>query len=425
VGGRRPLAGEAVIPRERAEHLDESDPLAAFRDRFVIDDPETIYLDGNSLGRLPVATRELLGELVDQWGSQLVRGWHDWIDLPERVGDELARVALGARAGEVIVADSTTVNLFKLASAALDVADDARAIVTDAHNFPTDRYVLDGLARQRGVELRLFEPDPIEGPQLEDVVRACEGGDVGLVCLSHVGYRSGALADVETITREAGVRVIWDLSHSVGVVPIELGEWAVELAVGCTYKYLNGGPGAPAFLYVREELQESLATPIQGWFGQREQFAMERPYDPEPGIRRFMAGTPPILDLTAVRVGVELVGDAGIASLRRKAVALTDLIVELHDDWLAPLGFELASPRDAVWRGAHVSLRHDEAWPISRALIERARVIPDFRGPDSIRLGVPPLYTRAVDVWDALDRLRALVERGVQREVDASAQRVT
>ena len=414
-----------MIPRERAEHLDGSDALAAFRDRFVIDDPETIYLDGNSLGRLPVATRELLGALVDQWGSRLVRGWHDWIDLPERVGDELARVALGARAGEVIVTDSTTVNLFKLASAALDVADDARAIVTDAHNFPTDRYVLDGLARQRGLELRLFEPDPVEGPQLKDVVRACEGGDVGLVCLSHVGYRSGALADVETITREAGVRVIWDLSHSVGVVPIELGEWGVELAVGCTYKYLNGGPGAPAFLYAREELQESLATPIQGWFGQREQFAMERPYDPEPGIRRFMAGTPPILDLTAVRVGVELVGDAGIASLRRKAMGLTDLIVELHDDWLAPLGFELASPRDAGRRGAHVSLRHDEAWPISRALIERARVIPDFRGPDSIRLGVPPLYTRAVDVWDALDRLRELVERGVQREVDASAQRVT
>jgi kynureninase len=325
----------------------------------------------------------------------------------------------------VIVSDSTTVNLFKLASAALDVAHDARAIVTDAHNFPTDRYVLGGLARQRGLELRLFEPDPVEGPQLEDVVRACARGDVGLICLSQVGYRSGALAEVDTITREAGVLVLWDLSHSVGVVPIELTEWGVELAVGCTYTYLNGGPGAPAFLHVREELQESLATPIQGWFGQRGQFAMERPYDPEPGIRRFMAGTPPIIDLTAVRVGVELVAEAGIASLRRKAVALTDLIVELHDDSLAPLGFELASPRDPERRGAHVSLRHDEAWPISRAMIERARVIPDFRGPDSIRLGVPPLYTRFVDVWDALDRLRDLVERGEQREVDASPQRVT
>jgi kynureninase len=419
------LAGETVIPRERAEHLDGSDPLAPFRDRFVIDDPDTIYLDGNSLGRLPLATREWLGAMVDQWGSRLVRGWHDWIDLPERVGDDLARAALGARAGEVIVADSTTVNLFKLASAALDVADGARAIVTDAHNFPTDRYVLEGLARQRGLDLRLFEPDPVEGPQPAEVARACEAGDVGLVCLSHVGYRSGALANVEAITRETGVRVLWDLSHSVGVVPIQLSEWGVELAVGCTYKYLNAGPGAPAFLYVREELQEELRTPIQGWFGQHEQFAMERPYDPEPGIRGFLAGTPPILDLTAVRVGVELVADAGIASVRKKAVALTELIVELHDDWLAPLGFELGSPRDPECRGAHVSLRHDEGWAISRAMIERARVIPDFRGPDSIRLGVPPLYTRVVDVWDALDRLRGLVERGEHRQVDASPQRVT
>jgi kynureninase len=414
-----------VIPRERAEHLDGFDPLAAFRDRFVIDDPDTIYLDGNSLGRLPVATRAWLGAQVDHWGSRLVRGWHDWIELPERVGDELAAAALGARAGEVLVCDSTTVNLFKLASAALDLVDGARAIVTDADNFPTDRYVLEGLARQRGLELRLFEADPVQGPQLDDVVRACAPGDVGLVCLSHVGYRSGALADVASITREAGVRVVWDLSHSVGAVPIELTEWGVELAVGCTYKYLNSGPGAPGFLFIRQELQEELQTPIWGWFGQRDQFEMERSYDPEPGIRGFMAGTPPILELTAVRVGVELVADAGVTSLREKAIALTELIVELHDDWLAPLGFELASPRDPERRGAHVSLRHDEAWAITRAMIERARVIPDFRGPDSIRLGVPPLYTRVVDVWDALDRVRQLVERGEQREVDASPRRVT
>jgi kynureninase len=391
----------------------------------VIDDPDTIYLDGNSLGRLPVATRDRLAALVDQWGSRLVRAWHDWIDLPARVGDELAEAALGARPGEVIVSDSTTVNLFKLASAALDNAHGARAIVTDAGNFPTDRYVLDGLARQRGMELRLFDADPITGPQPDDVELACRRGDVGLVCLSHVAYRSGALADIATITHEAGAPVLWDLSHAVGVVPIELNEWGVELAVGCTYKYLNGGPGAPAFLYVRREHQESLRAPIQGWFGQSNQFAMERPYDPEPGIRRFLAGTPPILDLTAVRVGVELVADAGIKSLWRKAVALTNLIVELHDEWLAPLGFELGSPRDPERRGAHVSLRHDDAWPIARAMVERAGVIPDFRDPDLIRLGVSPLYTRVVDVWDALDRLRGLVERGEQREVDPARTRVT
>jgi kynureninase len=413
-----------VIARERAEHLDRFDPLAPFRERFTIDDPDTIYLDGNSLGRLPVATREWLVALVDQWGSRLVRAWDEWIDLPERTGDELATAALGAGPGEVVLSDSTTVNLFKLASAALDSNPGARAIVTDTHNFPTDRYVLDGLARQRGLEMRLLEADPVGGPQPDDVERACRTSDVGLVCLSHVGYRSGALADVETITRQTGAPVLWDLSHSVGVVPIELNQWGVELAVGCTYKYLNGGPGAPAFLYVRKDLQEKLRTPIQGWFGQREQFAMERPYDPEPGIRRFLAGTPPILDLTAVRVGIELVANAGIASLRKKAVVLTELIVELHDEWLAPLGFELGSPRDPERRGAHVSLRHEEAWPISRALIERARVIPDFRDPDSIRLGVPPLYTRAVDVWDALDRLRTLVERDEHREVDAARTRV-
>jgi kynureninase len=414
-----------VTTREEARRLDRADPLAPFRERFLIDDPDTIYLDGNSLGRLPLATRDRVSALVDQWGSRLVRGWKEWIDLPELVGDELARAVLGARPGEVIVSDSTTVNLFKLASAALDAAPGGQAIVTDRQNFPTDRYVLEGLARQRGVELRLFESDPVDGPQPEDVASACEGGGVGLLCLSHVAYRSGALAAAEAITREAGVRVLWDLSHSVGVVPIELNDWGVELAVGCTYKYLNAGPGAPAFLYVREDIQDGLATPIQGWFSQREQFEMERPYDPEPGVRGFLAGTPPILDLTAVRAGVELVADAGITSLREKAITLTELIVELHDEWLAPLGFELGSPRDAHLRGAHVSLRHDEAWPISRAMIERARVIPDFRGPDSVRLGVPPLYTRFVDVWDALDRVRGLVERGEQREVDPARTRVT
>ena len=405
--------------------MDGSDPLAAFRDRFVIDDPETIYLDGNSLGRLPVATREWVALVMNQWGSQLVEAWHQWIDLPERVGDELAAGALGARPGEVIVSDSTSVNLYKLASAALDAAGDRRAIVTDRENFSTDRYVLDGVARARGAELRLIDTDPVEGPKPEDVARALEAGDVGLVSLSHVAYYSGALADMETITRESEVPVLWDLSHSVGVTPIELEEWGVELAVGCTYKYLNAGPGSPAFLYVRKEVQDRLRSPIQGWFGQKNQFDMESPYDPEPGVRGFLAGTPPILDLTAIRVGGELVRDAGIASLRKKAVALTDLMIDLSDEWLAPLGFELASPRDSAHRGAHVTLHHDEAWPITRAMIERARVIPDFREPNSIRLAVPPLYTRVVDVWDALDRLRGLVERGEHQEVDAERTRVT
>ena len=413
-----------MIERAHAQRLDAEDALAPFGERFVVDDPDTIYLDGNSLGRLPVATRERLSELVSQWGAELVGGWHEWIDLPESVGDLLATGVLGARRGEVIVADSTTVNLFKLGGAVLEATPGA--VVTDADNFPTDRYVLDGLARLHGRELRIFACDPLTGPQPEDVERACATGDVALLALSQVAYRSGALADIEGIGRAAApARVLWDLSHSAGVVPVELEKRGVELAVGCTYKYLNAGPGAPAFLYVREELQDGLRTPIQGWFGQRDQFVMERPYDPAPGIRGFLAGTPSILGIAAVEEGVRLVAEAGVDRLREKAAALTGLIVDFHDEQLAPLGFQLATPREAARRGAHVSLAHEQAWPICRALIERAKVIPDFRGPDSIRLGVPPLYTRFVDVYDALERLAALVRRGEHREVDSGPRRVT
>ena len=412
-----------MIDRARAERLDAADPLAHFRSRFVIDDPDLLYLDGNSLGRLPIATRERLHAAVDQWGSELVSGWHEWIELPERAGDLLAAEVLGACPGEVIVTDSTTVNLFKLASAVLDTRPGD--VVTDRGNFPTDRYVLDGLARRHGRELRLFDPDPIHGPMPEDVEAACSDGDVALVSLSHVAYRSGALADMEAIGAATAAPVLWDVSHSAGAVPIELERRGIELAVGCTYKYLNAGPGAPAFLYLRKELQQGLRTPIQGWFGQRDQFQMDRSYDPDPSVRGFLAGTPPILGLMAVEEGARLVGEAGIGALRDKAAALTGLAVELHDERLAPLGFELASPREAARRGGHVSLAHPEAWPICRALIERARVMPDFRGPDSIRLGLPPLYTRFTDVYDALERLRRLVERGEHRLVQASRWRVT
>ena len=412
-----------MIERADAERLDAADPLAAFRERFVIDDPETIYLDGNSLGRLPVATRERLRTLTAQWGSDLVTGWHEWIDLPERVGDLLADGVLGAKPGEVIACDSTTVNLYKLASAVLDTRPGA--ILTDRANFPTDRYVLEGLARSHRRELRTFEADPLNGPQAEDVASAAGGDAVALVCLSHVAYRSGALADVERITRESPAPVIWDLSHSAGAVAIELGEWGVELAVGCSYKYLNAGPGAPAYLYIAAGRQAELRTPIQGWFGQRDQFEMERAYDPEPGVRGFLAGTPPILGLAAVEEGARLIAEAGVSELEQKSRRLTALAVELHDDWLAPLGFELGTPRDPARRAGHISLRRAEAWPITRALIERARVIPDFRGPDSIRLGLPPLYTRFVDVYDALARLRTLVEDGAYTELKPAPRRVT
>jgi kynureninase len=402
------------VTREEAAALDAADPLAGFRERFVVTDPQRLYLDGNSLGRLPVATRDRLRALVDDWGERLVSGWPDWIDAPARVGDLIAEGIVGAGPGEVIVGDSTTVNLYKLCAAALELG--TGALVTDRGNFPTDRYVLEGLAAQRCLELRI----------VDDVTAALDGAAV--VVLSHVDYRTGEIADMRGVTelaRAAGARVVWDLCHSAGAVPVDLHAAGAELAVGCTYKYLNAGPGAPAFLYVAGALQERLRSPIWGWFGQRDQFAMGQGYDPVDGIGRFLAGTPPIVELAAVEEGVRLTAEAGVTRLHEKSTALCELIVALHDDRLAPLGFALGSPRDSAQRGSHVSLRHEEAWPICRALIERANVVPDFRAPDSIRLGVAPLYTRFVDVWDALDRLRGLVERGEQRLVEQGRSRVT
>ena len=414
-----------TIPRTNAEKLDQADELAAFRDRFVLDDEDRIYADGNSLGRLPRDTAARLEALVSAWGDRLVTGWQEWIELPATTGDLLGRV-LGAQPDEVLVCDSTTVNLYKLAHAALDHRPGA--IATDTANFPTDRYVLEGLAAQRGVELHLFESDDPAGPSAADVARVCAKGHVTLVCLSHVAYRSGGLADMVEITEaasEAGALVLWDLSHSAGAVPVGLGAAGVELAVGCTYKYLNAGPGAPGFLYVRRELQPQLRSPIQGWFGQRDQFAMGPQYEPEEGIARFHAGTPPILGLVSVEAGVELVLEAGISMIRRKSEQLTDLTIALADERLTQLGFSVASPRDRRVRGGHVALAHPESWRVCRALIEHAHVVPDFRPPDLVRLGFSPLYSRFIDVWDAVDRLAGLVERSEHEDMDATPLRVT
>jgi kynureninase len=414
--------------RQRAEALDEAEPLASFRERFAHQDAPRIYLDGNSLGRMPVATAARIDAVLRKWHRELVGGWHAWIDAPVQSGDRLAEAVLGARSGEVLVCDSTTGNLFKLVHAALGARPDRRVIVTDHDNFPTDRYVLEGVAGWGAAELRVLECDRVHGPQAAEIRAACADGDVALVTLSHVAYRSGALADLPAITDAAhagGALVLWDLSHSAGAVPIELEAAGVDLAVGCTYKYLNAGPGAPAYLYVRTSLQEGLRPPIQGWFGQRDQFEMERPYEPHNGVRRFLAGTPPLLGLAAVDVGAELVGEAGIEAIRAKSGSLTTLAIDIYDAQLASLGFELGTPRAAEARGAHVSLRHPEAWRICRALIERAHVVPDFRGPDSVRLGLPPLYTRHADVVEALDRLRDLVAGGVHREFTGEHARVT
>ena len=411
-----------MTSRSQAEALDAADALAGFRDRFALDDGDRLYVDGNSLGRLPLAARERVAALVDEWGERLVTAWPRWIELPEQVGDLLGRSCLGAAPGTVLVADSTTVNLYKLAAAAL-AARGGGVLVTDEAEFPTDRYVLQGLG-----DVRLLRSDPIAGPTADDVAAACAPGDVALVCLSLVSYRSGARADLAAVTaaaHEAGALVLWDLSHAAGAVAIGLDAARVDLAVGCTYKYLNGGPGSPAYLYVRHELQQELRSPIQGWFGQREQFAMGPDYDPEPGIGRFAAGTPSILGIAAVQAGVELVAEAGAEAIEAKAASLTELAIALADERLAPLGFAVGTPRAAAARGAHVSLRHEEAWQVCQALIARANVVPDFRGPDSVRLGLPPLYTRYVDVWDAVDRIERLVAAGEHRDFPVARSRVT
>jgi kynureninase len=414
--------------RAHAESLDAADPLGHLPDRFVVDDPKLIYLDGNSLGRLPRSTLSRLATVAEkEWGSGLIRSWNTWIDLPARCGDLIARSLLGAEPGEVVVSDSTSVNLYKLAVAALDAQPGRDVIVTDDDNFPTDRYVVEGLAAQRGLELRMVVSDPVHGPDLARLAAAIDE-QTALVTLSHVAYRSAALADLAAITalaHRSGALVLWDLCHSVGSVPVELAAAGADLAVGCTYKYLNAGPGSPALLYVRAELQGELRSPIWGWFSQEDQFAMGPEYRPVEGIGRFLAGTPPVLALAAVDAGTEMLAEAGIGRVRAKATALTTLAVDLHDQRLAQLGFTLGTPRDAERRGAHVSLRHSDAWRICRALVERADVIPDFRAPDSIRFGLAPLYTRHVDVWDAIDRLAAIVESGEHEVFDAAMKRVT
>ena len=392
------------MERAYAERLDRDDELGWLRDRFFIEENGPLYLDGNSLGRLPRATTEAVDRTLRvDWGTGLVRSWPSWTEHAEQVGDALGDALLGAAPGQVAISDSTTVNLYKLAVAALDARPGRRLILSTADNFPTDRYVLEGLAAARGLDLRLLRTS-------HDVTEALSP-DVALVSLSHVSYRTAAIEDVPAITKAAhlaGALTLWDLCHSVGAVPAELDRWDVDLAVGCTYKYVCAGPGAPAFLYVRRDLQERLRQPIWGWFGQRQQFQMGPAYDPVPGIERFLAGTPPMLALVPVGTGVQTLAEAGIARLRRRSIALTGLLVELWRAWLAPLGFGLASPSDPARRGGHVALSHPEASRVSRALI-RAGVVPDFRPPDIVRLCPAPAYTRFVEVWDAMALLRDLV----------------
>jgi kynureninase len=397
---------------DAAAALDRADPLAAFRSRFASSPQDPIYLDGNSLGRLPRATPGALADMVHSgWGARMIRGWGEgWLELPQRLGDLIGAELLGAAPGQTVVADSTTVCLYKLASAAIAARPGRSEIVTDRDNFPTDRYVLEGLAQAHGLTIRWIEADPATGPEPRDVA-AVTGPRTALVTLGHVAYRSAFVLDMPAISRvahDAGALMLWDLCHSVGAIPVHLDAAGADLAVGCTYKYLNGGPGAPGFLYVRAEHQPQLRQPIWGWLGRREPFEMAQGYEPADGIGAILSGTPPVLALTAVQAGVELVIEAGIDAIRDKAVALTEFAILLADECLSPLGVTVGSPRDGARRGAHVALVHPQARDLCRRLID-AGVIVDFRTPDAIRIGLSPLSTSFADVRDGLAALRDLL----------------
>ncbi len=401
---------QAIVQRAYAEELDAADPLAPFRDRFALDDPSLVYLNGNSLGALPRATlRRLETILSEEWGTALARSWDHWVDLPGRAGDLVGQLT-GAAPGQVLVTDNTTVNLYKLACAALDARPGRHVIVTDQDNFPSDRYVLEGIAAQRDTELRMLNTDLNQGLD-PGAVRAAVDEDTALVSLSHVAYRSGALADMAAVTElahQAGALILWDLCHSVGAVPVELDRCDVDLAVGCTYKYLNAGPGAPAFLYVSARLREVLRQPIWGWFSQRDQFAMGPRYDPAAGIAKFMTGTPSIPGTAAVEEGARLLLEAGLGRMRAKSLRLTSYLIGLGAVWLEPLGCALATPRDGSRRGGHVTYCHPRAEQIVE-LLAGASIVTDYRTPDRFRFGLSPLTTRFTDVWTAAAAARDII----------------
>ncbi len=400
------------LSREDAVALDRSDPLREFQQRFVPQTDDVVaYLDGNSLGRplasIPDAWARFAAE---QWAGRLIRGWSEgWMDLPQVVGDELATAALGAAAGQTVIADSTTVNFYKAMRAALNLRPDRRRIVLDRDNFPTNRYAAESLARDLDLELVWLQAGPSSGVTADEVAAVVDDR-TAVVTLSHIAYQSGYLADVERITEiahAAGAVVVWDLCHSVGSAEIALDAWDVDFAVGCTYKFVGAGPGAPAFSYVNARHHDHIDQPIWGWLGRRDSFEMEQGYLPAAGIRSMLSGTPPIPGILAVREGAAVIADAGIAAIRTKAVALTEMTVALADEWLVPQGFSVGSPRDSARRGAHVSINRADARDVCARLIDGG-VLVDFRAPHTIRIGLSPLPLQFAEVWDAMAAIRTL-----------------
>ncbi len=396
-------------PAERAAALDQADPLAPLRQRFLLPDEVVAYLDGNSLGRPLQHTGSRLAQFAWQrWGARLIRGWEEgWMDEPERLGDELGRVVLGAAPGQTVVGDSTSVLLYKAIRAALAARPGRDEIVCAAGDFPTDRFLLQGIAAETGARLVPLQ-SPHDGGATPAQVEEAVGPRTAAVVLSHVAYRSAAITDLAATTaaaHAAGALTVWDLSHSVGAVPLFLDAWGADLAVGCTYKYLNGGPGSPAFVYARRDLQRSLHQPVQGWMGAEDVFAMGERYEPAGGVRRFLSGTPPILAMQPMADMLSVIDEAGMTAVRAKSVELTSFAVDWCDAELTPFGARLASPRAAAQRGGHVTVDHPHFAEIVPAL-QRRGVIPDFRGPDGLRIGLSPLTTSFTELLAGLEAIR-------------------
>ncbi|WP_167003454.1 kynureninase [Mumia sp. ZJ430] len=409
-----------TLTYDDAVAMDLADPLAAFRDEFLRGDDPVAYLDGNSLGRPPRRTLERVEDVLRrQWGEGLIRSWEDgWLELPEQVGDRLAAACLGAAAGQTVIAESTSVNLYKAIHAACGLREGRDEIVATDADFPTDRFLVESVAGARGMTVRWLSPDVVEGVTA-DQLAAVLSERTAVVLLSHVDYRSGVLLDMAAVTEQihaAGAVVIWDLCHSAGVIPLALDAVGADLAVGCTYKYLNAGPGAPAFVYVAERHLSAVRQPITGWWSSKDRFAMGPSYEADPSIRAMLSGTAYVPGIVAVDASVSLVAEAGIDAIREKAVALTEHCVALVDAWLVPHGFTVASPREPARRGGHVTVQGPRAREVADAMYA-AKVIPDFRNPDMIRLGLSPLTTSYAELWTALDVTRQIVEGDRQLSV--------
>ena len=427
-----------MFTRQDALDLDAKDPLAKYRDLFVFTDPDVCYLDGNSLGRLPKSTVETINKfLIEGWGTKIVDGWGEWIDKAETTGDLIGRAALGAAAGQTLAMDTTSVNFYRLVRAAISARPGRKTIITDEANFPTDRYIMQGIAEELGLNLVVIPNDLQEhstGETFSDelvtpeILKPYLNDDVALVTISVVAYRSGALHDIKELTdlvRASGALMVWDASHAVGAVDMQFDRDGVDLAVGCTYKYGNSGPGSPAWLYVSKRIQSELEMPIQGWFAQRNQFLMGSKFDQIEGMRGFQIASPSIIGLLCIDEGFGMIEEATIAQINAKASKGTDMMIELFDQWLVPLGFELVTPRDSKLRGGHISIYHPDAAQIARGLRDDMKVIPDYRAPNSIRLAISQLPTSYVEVFDGFERIRDYTQSGKYKDLDLSSVKVS